>query len=221
MTIIFAVGAYVIVSLGIMFQGKVLFDYSRELVGRIGSYFLAIYYAQYFLTVLVALTLSMSTMLKANFLPNTPIWATMLATIPVLGFVAYKGITNVARLFEIYGVIFLIISILVRVMMLTQGDVNHILPLFIPSEAGNYIKAIKDAMFAFLGIEVLLIVPFTAKNGPKAPRMALFTLIFIGIFYILVVESSIMMVGINEITHYKYSLITGHPAGRIACHKNI
>ena len=58
-----------------------------------------------------------------------------------------------------------------------------------------------------LGIEVLAIIPFTAKNGPKAVKNAFITLLLIGVFYVLVVESSVMMVGFNEIVHYNYPLL--------------
>ncbi len=207
-SVLFALAAFLLVSLNNMFQGKVLFEYSHELVGRIGAYFIAIYYIQYFLTVLVTLVLSMSSLLKVHFLHNTPVWATTLAALPVFGFVAYKGVTNVARLFEIYGAIFISVVIVVHITMLIQGNSGYVLPLFIPSETGRYIKAIKEVVFPFLGIEVLTIIPFTAKNGKRAAAQALITIMFIGLFYILVVESSIMMVGLNEIAHYNYPLIT-------------
>ncbi len=207
-SVLFALAAVVLVSLNNMFQGKVLFDYSKELIGRIGSYFVAIYYVQYFVTVIVTLVLSVSTMLKMHFLLNTPTWATMLAALPVFGFIAYKGVTNAARLFEIYGIILIVMATTVHVIMLLQGNPDHILPLFIPSEIGRYLTSIKDAIFPFLGIEVLTIIPFTAKNGKKAAIKALVTILSIGLFYILVIESSIMMVGLNEIAHYNYPLIT-------------
>lgn len=206
-SIIFAFAVVVLVSLQNMFQGKVLFEYSSELIGRTGAYFLAIYYTQYFLTVFVTLDISMTSMLKMHFLFKTPTWATTLVALPVFGFIAYKGVTNIARLFEIYGVIFLVVPVIVHIIMLLQGNVESIQPLFIPSEVGNYLKAIKDAIFPFLGIEVLAIIPFTVKNGKKASRNAFITLLLIGLFYILIVESSIMMVGINEIVHYNYPLI--------------
>lgn len=206
-SLIFAVGAYALASLNNLFQGMVLFDYSKELVGKIGSWLLAVYYSLYFFTVLISLEHSLTNMMKANFLHDTPQWFILLATMPVCGYVAYKGVTNVARLFEIYGVIFILITILVHVIMLFEGKVNNILPLIIPSEAGNYISAIKDAIFPFLGIEILTIIPLTEKNGKKAAKTAFLTLLGVGLLYILVVESSIMMVGIDEVSEYNYPMI--------------
>lgn len=206
-SLLFALAVYVWVKLNNMHQGKMLFDYSKELVGRAGAYLLAVYIAQYFLMVLVSLNLSMSNLLQTNFLPNTPVWATSLASIPVMAFVAYKGVTNTARLVEIYGIIVLVVSVPVHIFMLLQGDINHILPLFNPAETGKVVSSVKEAVFSFLGIEVLAVIPFTAKNGPKAVKTAVLAILAVGLFYVLNVEGSIMMVGLNEIVHYNYPLI--------------
>lgn len=45
------------------------------------------------------------------------------------------------------------------------------------------------------------------KNAKRGVRTAFFTLLFIGLFYVLLVESSIMMLGINDIVNYNDSLI--------------
>ena len=68
-------------------------------------------------------------------------------------------------------------------------------------------QGFKPAIFPFLGIEVLLIIPFTRQNGKKSIRTAFFTVLAIGLFYILVVESCIMKVGINDIINYTDPLI--------------
>ena len=61
-------------------------------------------------------------------------------------------------------------------------------------------------MFPFGGIEVLLIMPFSSKNK-KAPLIAFLTLIFIGLLYMLVVESTISILGINNTILYNDSFI--------------
>ncbi len=81
--------------------------------------------------------------------------------------------------------------------MLTQGTKYNILPFFNTSEIKNYAKTMKDLIIPFGGSEILLIIPFTAKNK-KSPKIAFFTIMFIGLFYILIVESSIMILGINN-----------------------
>lgn len=206
--VIFGVLAVIIVSLNNMFQGKVLFDYSQQLVGKAGSYIIAIFYILYFVGISVDLSSSLTNILKTNFLLKTPQWATLFASLFICGYAAYKGITNVARIFEIYGFIFLLAVGAVHILMLFQGNPENILPLYVPSETGKYFAAIKDAIFPFLGIEVLTVIPFTVKNGKKSAKIAFLTLIGIGLLYVLVTESSIMMVGKNEIVHYQDAMIT-------------
>lgn len=205
--LVFAAMAAVLVKLHKMYEGKSLFDYSRDIAGRYASYAFAIYYILYFFTVAVYLLIGFTALIHADFLIETPEWAVLLAGLPVYGLMAYRGITNVARLTEIYGIVFLILSIIINVTMIIEGNINHLLPVFNPSEAGQYILSTKDALIAFLGIEVLTIVPFTKKNK-KAPLKAFITLIVIALWYVLLVEGCYAMVGPNELAYRSDALIT-------------
>ena len=206
MAVLFGVLVTVIVRLQKAFPGKALYDYSRELVGKAGCYVISMFYVLYFLTVNVYLANSMAGMLKANFLFETPHWAFIAVGIPVFGYLAYHGPATVARIFELYGVIFLIGMLVVHVNMLIQGDLVNIRPLVVPSEIGRALGAMDKTIIAFLGIEVLTVMPF-AKGRKKAPRVAFLTLIAVGMIYVMVVETSIMMVGLHEIKYYEYPLL--------------
>lgn len=205
--LLFGLLVMVITSLNKMYPGKMLYEYSQELMGKAMAVIFAVFYSLYFLMVDVYLCSSVASMLKANFLYKTPVWAFLLMGIPVFGYVAYKGVTNTARLFEFFGAIFVVAMIIVHAFMFYQGEMVNIRPLFVPSEIGRYLAAVKDAVLAFLGIEVLTVTPFSQKKSKKAPRVAFWTLIATGFAYVLVVETSIMMVGIHEITYYQYPLI--------------
>ncbi len=205
--ILFAAAAFLWTKLNNLHQGKMLFDYSKELVGKAGAYFLALYFTQYFITVLVSLNITMSAILQSNFLPKTPVWATSLASLPVIGFVAYKGVTNTARLVEIYGVILIVTSIVVHLIMLMEGDKYFILPLFNPADTGKILSSVKEFTFSFLGFEVLAVIPFSVKQGPKTGAIAAIALLVIGLFYVLIVETNIMMIGVDEIKHYNFPLV--------------
>lgn len=205
--LIFALAAAVIVRLNNMFEGQTLFDYAPSLITKPGSYLLCLYYIAYFMFILVFLVQSLSSLLHLDFFPNSPEWSFPLLGLPVFCYVAYKGITNMARLAEIVGLVFFITAIIVHTLMATEGKVNRILPLFNPAEIGRYISGFKYALFPFLGIETMLVLPFTRKNGKKSVRTAFFSLLTIGVFYVFVVESSIMKIGLHDIINYKDSLI--------------
>jgi spore germination protein (amino acid permease) len=206
-SVVFGLLTAVLAQLNRAFPGRAFYDYSRDLVGKVGCVILSVFYGHYFLVAGVFLCTGMAQMLNANFMLKTPQWAFVLVGIPVFGYAAYKGPAAVARICELYGVIFLISFMVVYANMLLQGDVDNILPLVIPSEIGRSFSAMKEAMISFLGIEVLTVMPFSKKNK-RAPKIAFITLIGIGLMYIIVVECSIMMIGIHEIQYYEYSLIS-------------
>ncbi len=196
-SVIFGVGVVIITKLNNMFLGKVFFDYSQEVIGKFFTYVIAFYFIFYFLVIGVYLKLKLVGTLTSNFLPRTPKFVFLLFGIMLFAYVAYKGITNIARLFEIYGISFALVTVGICFLMLKEGTKYNILPFFSVSEITGYAQTMKDLLVAYAGIEVLLIIPFTAKNK-KASKTAFLTLLFIGLFYVLIVESSMMIMGINN-----------------------
>jgi spore germination protein len=206
-SLVFALAAGVIVSLNNMFQGQMLFDYAPTLVTKPVTYMLSIYYVLYFMFILVFLITGFSKLLRADFFPKSPLWSFPLLGLPVFCYIAHKGVTNVARLAEIIGAAFLVTGTFVHIVMATEGEVNRILPLFNPQKIGRYIEGFKSSIFPFLGIEVLLAFPLAQKKGKKPVRTAILALMTVALFYILIVETSIMKLGLNDIVHYKDALI--------------
>lgn len=180
-----------------MFLGKVFFDYSQEIVGKFFTYIIVFYFILYFLITGVYLKVKLVNLLTSNFLPKTPKFVLLLFAIVLFGYVAYKGITNIGRILEIYGASFLLITVGICILMLMGGTKYNILPFYNASDIKEYAKTMKNLAVAYSGIEVLLIIPFTEKNK-KAPKIAFFTLLFIGLFYVLIVESTIMILGLNN-----------------------
>ena len=205
--VVFGILVTFLAKLNRAFPGMALYDYSRELVGKTGCCIIAVFYVLYFLKASVYMSSHMAEMLRANFLFETPYWAFLLAGIPVFGYLAYQGPVITARIFELYGVVGLAVLIITHTNMMIQGDVNNILPFIVPSEIGRSLGAVKEAVIAFLGIEVLTVMPFSKKNK-RAPWIAFLVLLAIGVIYVVVVESSIMMVGLDEIKYYEYPLFS-------------
>lgn len=206
-TIFFCFVAVINLSLGNMYKGQMLADYSKTLTGKTGSNVIVLFYIFYFSLIVIFLALQLSTMVKNNFLTKTPKYMTLLVGIPVFCYIAYRGITTLARLFEFIGIIYIVVATSVHIMMVTQGNIGSILPLFNKVDIGKYLGALKEMVFPFLGIEVLLIIPLTKENGKKSVITGAVSVFVIGIFYIFIVESCIMKLGINNIVHYNSSLI--------------
>lgn len=206
-TLVFALAAACIVALGNMYRGQMLMDYAPSLISKPGTYILALFYILYFMFINTFLVTEFSKLLNADFFPKTPLWSFPLLGIPLFCYIAYKGVTNVARLSEIMGVVFIFTAVFVHILMITEGRVNRILPLFDPEKISSYIAGFGKSIFPFLGIEVLLVFPLSPRITKKPVRTAFLSVITIGLFYILVVESCIMKLGINDIINYKDALI--------------
>ena len=203
---IFGLAAVITTKLNNMYSGKVMFDYSQEIAGTFVSRAICIYYLLYFVLIGVYLKIRLVNFLTSNFLPKTPQAIVLAISVTLFGFVSYRGITNVARLFELYGAAFLATTITLCVIMLTQGMTYSILPLINPNEIKKLPDALPFILFPFGGIEVLLIIPFTKVNK-KASLVAFLTLVFIGLFYILIVDGTVSILGINNTILYGDSFI--------------
>lgn len=204
--LVFGIMAVIIAKLNQMYEGKMLFEYSRDIAGGFVSYVLGIIYTLYFLLFEVAMCNASSKIAQANFMFQTPQWALIMIVIPVFAFVAYKGLPTAARLAEIFCIWFLAVAGITYITMLIEGDLRYLLPLFNASKAGNYFAAVKDAFPSFLGLEVLTVIPLGKKNA-KAPRTVFFVMLSLAVFYILDVYGTYAMIGMNEIIYHKYPLI--------------
>lgn len=196
-SILFGVAVIIITKLNNMYQNKVMFDYSQQIVGKFFTYLISLYLLIYFLIIGVYLKLKLVGLLQSNFLPNTPPFVMLLFGITLFGYVAYKGITNVARGFEIIGISFLIITVGICILMLAEGMNYNILPFYNASDTKKFAETIKELVISYGGLSILFIIPFTAKNK-KASKTAFFTLLLIGVFYVLIVESTFMILGVNN-----------------------
>lgn len=204
---LFAVFVVVIVRLNSAFPGMMLFEYSQRIVGRIMAYVLAVYFILYFLMISAYLNVQLSAVLRAGFYPKTPQWAMTIASAIVFGIVAHRGVASVARFFEVIGTIFVITAVATHFVMLLQGDLREVQPFFHTSKLPEYLLGVKDCLFAFLGVELLTIFPLSGKSIGRSVTTAFLTVLFIGIFYAFVVETCIMMLGMQSAQNYNFALI--------------
>lgn len=204
--LLFAVMASIIIRLNSMFPGDTLFEYSGKIFWKFVPYLLAVIYILYFSAISCYYCTTFFALIKANFLPETPEWALLLFTMPFLGLIAYRGITNAARLVVIVGFLFLFVSVILFVTMFFEGQLSHVLPLFIKSELGSCFTAIKDSFRLYTGISILTLIPISQANK-KPSKFVFFSILGIGLFYLISVYGCYAMIGIDEIKYHKYALI--------------
>lgn len=205
-SLVFALIVVFITKLNNMHQGKTLFDYSRDIGGRVFAWiFRGLYLAYYFIIFVYNFTQT-NNLIKAEFLDKSPIWATSLAGMVVYGLIAYRGIRNIARMFEVIVPLFLLFFILASVLALSQGLIYNIFPFFEPHRITDYLVSTQNLIVPFSGASALFAIPFTSRNK-KAPIWAFFGVIMVGLYYVLLFESCIAVAGINSMMHYKTAVI--------------
>jgi len=203
----FALCALLIVRLNSAFPGMMLYDYSRQIMGKVVAYALAVYFALYFLLVAVHLNIQLTDVLRVEFYPKTPHWAILMVTVLVTGSIAHRGVTNVGRFFELIGAVFVVTAVMTHVVMITQGSLQEILPLFRASQIPKYLAGTKDVEISFLGVELLLVFPLSGKKIRRSTAVAFLSVLFVGLFYVFVMESCIMMLGMESSKNYNFALI--------------
>ncbi|MCX8074531.1 MAG: spore germination protein [Clostridia bacterium] len=207
LTIGFMFGMFFIVSLNKKFEGKVLSEYSSLIVGKIMSKVITSIYSVYFLIISVFLFRAVSEFIKYNYLHLTPLFVITALILFVSAYNSYKGITNIGRICEIYGIIYVLVFIFMYITMLFLGDTKYIQPFFEKNEIKQYIFGVKDLIVPFLGIEILTMIPFGNVNTKKGRLYSLLSVLFVGVFYIMTIESSIAIIGINSIVNYDNALL--------------
>lgn len=125
----FATFVAVIVRLNSAFPGMMLYDYSQRIAGKLIGSALAVYYLLYFFMVSTYLTAELTQVLRAEFFPKTPQWAMLVASVIVFGIVAHRGVTSVARFFEVIGTVFLITAVIIVCMQHVLGECLRLQPM--------------------------------------------------------------------------------------------
>lgn len=206
-TIIFIFAIFIFVSLNKKFEEKTLFEYSKLIIGKTGAYIITSFYTLNFLIAACVIIRDVINFITGTFLIKTPPWALILLFLSLTAYALSKGITNIARLCEIFGLILIVVILCVHTSMFFLGDIKYIEPFFNVKQINKYIFGAKDLIFPFLGIEVLSIIPLNKKTNKRTTLYCVLSVLFVGLIYIFTVETSVMIVGINDILMYNDSLV--------------
>lgn len=206
-SIFFIFPVWTITYLGNTFKEKTLFEYSQLLVGKFITYIFVGIYFIYFFIVLAMINRGIAEIVKTDLLPKTPIWAISLLIIVVSAYAASKGITNLGRMLEYNGVMIIIFLTAIHTIMFANGDIMNIRPLYNVDDIGKYIKGSFEVITAFLGFEILTVIPLSKENGKKAIYYSIAAVIAVGLVYIFIIESSFSIVGVEDIVNYRDALV--------------
>lgn len=195
--------AYLFIYLAKNFNNKTIDEYSKILTNKFISYIIIAVLIIYSLSTGIVIIKLLSKTVKLSFLLNTPTWALTVTLIAVCLYTLLNEISILARVFEIFAIIFIIFALILDIATLSQGKLTNLQPFFI-LEFDKLYKVLPELIFPFTGIEVLCVLPIDSnKKNKKIFRYVLFILLFIGFMYIMNVESSISVMGIDSIVHYE------------------
>ena len=198
----------IIVTLNLKYENMTLDEYSTKIVGNVITKIILVIYIIYFFLIFSMITRVSCEVTKLSILLNTPLWALILPLLLVSCYAVYKKLKAISNISIVYGLIIIVFTILIHLLMLSEGELTNIQPLFYPLNIDVIIKSLAVSIFPFLGIEILLLVPLSLKGNKKIKLHSSLMLLFIGLFYILIVQSCISVMGVAGIIHYKDALIS-------------
>ena len=205
-TIVFLLPTYIITRLGLIYEHKTFYDYSCLLTGKfLTSLFMTIYICFFFFSSAFAIRAYAET-INLTFLLKTPTWAISLLLLIVVYYGVTRGINSIARLCELYGVIIILIMLFVRCIILSQGKLINLMPIFGLQDIFTYLKALPKFLLALAGIEILIVIPFDKKKNKNILKYTLFSICVIGFLYIFEIQACISVLGIDSIIYFQDAL---------------
>ncbi|GAA0740579.1 endospore germination permease [Clostridium oceanicum] len=201
---------YINIHLAYCNESKTLPEYSKKLLGKkIYVIIMIIYIVHFFLIATYDLRIT-SEIMKANVLLRTPCWVLTLVFAITVGYALMKGFKTILLVSQIYGIIIILTFIITHIFISTEGSVLNVVPIFDAHSVGNYIKGIfsSSILFSLSGSECISYIALNKRKNKKIHIQAIFITALIGFIYILVFESCISVMGVQDIVFYEDSVIS-------------
>ncbi|MCY6959061.1 GerAB/ArcD/ProY family transporter [Clostridium brassicae] len=189
-----------------IYKEQTLYEYGELLLGKTLRTIIVVIYIVFFFVSVTYIVENSSLVIKLTILLKTPLWVICLIYYLITYYAVTKGIRVIARICELYGIVIIVSIIITHLLMFTEGKLINIRPFFYPLEVKSYIKGIIEMVFPFLGMELLSIIPMNEKNE-GVWKQNVFMVALIGGMYVLIVESCISVMGVDDIVHYNDALL--------------
>lgn len=206
LTLMFIAVAYAVNYIAYIAEEKDLFEFCKMLAGKFFAYIVLIVYAIYFFVSFTMITRIYSETVRITILPKTPSWTMALFFFIVVYYALKKGLNVIARVCEMYGIINIVGNIFMGIILFTQGKIINLRPAFVKEDMLTYITGIPKLIFAFLGVEMLLFIPYNKRTNKNSFKYTTGIIGLIGGLYILAAESVISVVGVDTVMLYKAAL---------------
>ncbi|WML37526.1 GerAB/ArcD/ProY family transporter [Clostridium sp. OS1-26] len=207
LTIFFIIITYIITYLQYIYEGKTIYEYSQQLVGKLITYIFSIIYIVYFFINFSMITRIYAEAIKLIILNKTPVMVICFVFYMVVFYALRKGINVIARVCEIYGVLNILGFMVINSFLITNGKLVNVRPLFVMQDLMIYLKGMFKIIFVFLGMEMLMLLPVSRTANKKIFKYTTLIIAITGIVYIYIFESTISVVGVDAVIHYRTALL--------------
>lgn len=196
--------------LGNLFPNKSMTEYSEILVGKVFSKIIIGVFFLYFIINMMFFLRGCGEFIKHEFMIKTPVLAIMIVLVLAGIYAASKTITDIGRLIEFLGIFILIAIFVIHLIMVLSGKSVNVKPFFETDKIGDYAKGIFTCLGAFIGIQILEVIPFQkSEKKSQRNRYMIGGIIFLGILYVFMVESIYGVLGVEQAKNYGDSLVVG------------
>lgn len=206
-TIIAMIVVAINIKLAFSHNNKILPQYHEKLIGKFLGKIINLIYIIYFFLLSTLIVRAASEVVKNSILLKTPIWFLCLVFLATTYYALIRGGRGIVSICQTYGIIVIVSIIIVHILILTQGKSYNVMPVFNFKELGRYLKAGLNFQIPFLGVEIFLFTPLDKERNKGITKKVIYMLGFIGLMYILIVESSISVMSVNDIVQYNDALI--------------
>lgn len=179
---------FVIMKIMEMYEGKSIFEISKELIGTALTYMIMIIFVIYNIGVASFVVRIFSEVVKLLLLHSTPIHVVIITMLLAASYATRCGIETMTR-FTLIIIPFLIVPVLIiSIVLIPDLDYSNLLPL-LRFNATQLVKSIPTSLFSFSGFELLLIYMAYSekpKSGLKYNLISIVIVIAIYMIYFLV-----------------------------------
>lgn len=180
------------------FPGATLFEFIPKILGRIGGMILSLAYIGYFIAVASLILILFENIVKKWAFQNTPSWIIFACIILSAIYLVKENLRIIARYHMLVSFSFIIL-IFLFLGVLTYLNVLYIMPVG-SSGVLSILKGSKEALFAMLGFDLLLVL-YPLTQGKDRQRVKAVSLANLGvtIFYTFITICTLMFFSPEEL----------------------
>lgn len=199
--------AYLILKLLNYFPGKDIFQISKIITGKLLAIIVSLIFVAYFIIVVSSTTRFTAGAVNIWMLPETPIRAIIITILIISSYVCYKDVETLSRFCTVF-ISFNVLSIIFALMFTIPNIKPYNLQPFFHIDFSHLISGAKGSLLSLLGVDVILIFHRFYKGQYKVNKTIYKSIIFIGVLYILLVESTIGYFGIDQLKVLVFPVIS-------------